>query len=143
MLAGKTPAETAKAVEVARQAAYTWKAQLDEGGIDALSAMAIGWPARLGGGQLEGFPFRDSLRAPERATMRTWQMVWGSLLLNALAVKYPHAPRTWGWQWVSPRSGVRRRHHLNEATVQKAMAIAARCRRRRRFLSAGRASRWT
>ena len=32
MLAGKTPAEAAKAVGVARQTAYTWKARLDEGG---------------------------------------------------------------------------------------------------------------
>jgi integron integrase len=57
--------------------------------------------------------------------------VW---LPHALAVKYPHAPRVWGWQWVFPsatlsvdlRSGVQRRHHLNEATVQKAMTVAAR-----------------
>jgi len=57
--------------------------------------------------------------------------VW---LPDALAIKYPRAPRAWGWQWVfpsttlsvDPRTGVQRRHHLNEATVQKAMAIAAR-----------------
>ena len=57
--------------------------------------------------------------------------VW---LPDALAVKYPRAPRAWGWQWVfpstslsvDPRTGVQRRHHLNEATVQKAMTLAAR-----------------
>ena len=57
--------------------------------------------------------------------------VW---LPDALAVKYPSAPRAWGWQWVfpsatksvDPRSGVLRRHHLNEASVQKAVAGAAR-----------------
>lgn len=38
LLAGKTPAEAAHAVGVARQTAYTWKAVLDEGGIDALRA---------------------------------------------------------------------------------------------------------
>jgi transposase len=54
MQAGKTPAEAAKAVGVARQTAYTWKARLDEGGIDALRAMATGRPAQLDGGQLEG-----------------------------------------------------------------------------------------
>lgn len=54
MLAGKTPAEAAKAVGVARQTAYTWKARLDEGGIDALRAMANGRPAQLGAPQLEG-----------------------------------------------------------------------------------------
>jgi transposase len=54
MLAGKTPAEAAKAVGVARQTAYTWKARLDEGGIDALRAMSVGRPAQLDGGQLDG-----------------------------------------------------------------------------------------
>jgi transposase len=32
LLAGKTPAQAAHAVGVARQTAYTWKAVLDEGG---------------------------------------------------------------------------------------------------------------
>lgn len=54
MLAGKTPAEAARAVGVARQTAYTWKARLDEGGIDALREMAVGRPAQLDAAQLEG-----------------------------------------------------------------------------------------
>ena len=45
LLAGKTPAQAAHAVGVARQTAYTWKAVLDEGGIDALRAM----PTRTSG----------------------------------------------------------------------------------------------
>jgi integrase len=57
--------------------------------------------------------------------------VW---LPSALAVKYPRAPKSWGWQWVfpsavksvDPRTGTIRRHHLNEASVQKAVAGAAR-----------------
>ena len=54
LLAGKTPAEAAHAVGVARQTAYTWKAILDEGGIDALRAMlAPGRPARLDEVQLQ------------------------------------------------------------------------------------------
>ena len=57
MLAGKTPAEAAKSVGAARQTAYTWKARLDEGGIDALRSMATGRPAQLDGKQL------DALRA--------------------------------------------------------------------------------
>ena len=56
--------------------------------------------------------------------------VW---LPDALDVKYPSAARQWGWQWVfpspsfsaDPRSGVLRRHHLNEASVQKVVAVAA------------------
>src|SRR5450631_549733 len=48
LLAGKTAAEAAHAVGVARQTAYTWKAVLDEGGIDALRDMPTrGRPARL------------------------------------------------------------------------------------------------
>ena len=57
--------------------------------------------------------------------------VW---LPDALGVKFPWAPRAWGWQWVfpsaalsvDPRTGVQRRHHLNEASVQKAVSGAAR-----------------
>lgn len=52
----------------------------------------------------------------------------------ALAEKYPHAGQEWGWQYVfpasqfskDPRSGVVRRHHLFETSVQKAVAKAAR-----------------
>jgi transposase len=53
MLAGQTPAQAAKAVGVARQTAYTWKARLGEGGIDALRSMATGRPAQLDKGQLD------------------------------------------------------------------------------------------
>ena len=57
--------------------------------------------------------------------------VW---LPDALAQKYPRAAITWGWQFVfpstqrsiDPRSGVERRHHLCEQTVQRAVALAAR-----------------
>lgn len=52
MLACKTPALAAKEVGVARQTAYTWKARLDEGGIDALRTMAVGRPGQLDEGQL-------------------------------------------------------------------------------------------
>ena len=47
----------------------------------------------------------------------------------ALVHKYPNAASRWGWQYVfpaskrseDPRSGVVRRHHLSEKTVQKAV----------------------
>jgi transposase len=53
LLAGKGCAEAAEAVGVARQTVYTWKALLDEGGIDALRAVpAPGRPARLDDAQL-------------------------------------------------------------------------------------------
>lgn len=54
LLAGKTPAQAAHAVGVARQTVYTWKAVIDEGGIDALRAMPTrGRPARLDEAQLQ------------------------------------------------------------------------------------------
>jgi transposase len=53
LLAGKGCAEIAEAVGVARQTVYTWKALLDEGGIDALRAVPDpGRPARLDDTQL-------------------------------------------------------------------------------------------
>ena len=51
--AGKRPAEVAEAVGVARQTVYTWKALLDEGGINALRAVPErGRPAQLDAAQL-------------------------------------------------------------------------------------------
>ncbi len=52
----------------------------------------------------------------------------------ALARKYPNAGREWGWQYVfpasrraiDPRSGVERRHHLDEQTLQRAVKDAVR-----------------
>jgi transposase len=53
LLAGKRPAEVALALGVARQTVYTWKALLDEGGIDALRAVPDrGRPAKLDEAQL-------------------------------------------------------------------------------------------
>lgn len=51
----------------------------------------------------------------------------------ALAEKYPNANVEWGWQWVfpanklsvDPRSGVTRRHHVDESGLQKAVRQAA------------------
>lgn len=52
---------------------------------------------------------------------------------DGLANKYPRAGRTWPWQWLFPasrqnkdrRSGQRRRHHVHESSVQRAVAAAA------------------
>ena len=55
-------------------------------------------------------------------------------LPDALRRKYPGAPRQWAWQWVFParrryvdrETGERRRHHLHESVMQRAMAAAVR-----------------
>ncbi len=58
---------------------------------------------------------------------------FGSVYLPyALERKYPHADRQWVWQYVfpaeriskDPRSGIVRRHHLDESGVQKAVKQA-------------------
>jgi integrase len=54
-------------------------------------------------------------------------------LPDALQRKYPNADRAWGWQWVfpasrislDPRSGERRRHHVHEAVLPRAVKEAA------------------
>ena len=52
---------------------------------------------------------------------------------GALARKYPRAEYEWGWQYVfpagqlsrDPRSGIVRRHHVYETSVQRAIRKAA------------------
>ena len=66
--------------------------------------------------------FDDDLRAGKASVY----------LPHALAQKYPNAPTEWGWQYVfpsgsysiDPRSGVERRHHLDEKLLQRAMKRA-------------------
>lgn len=59
---------------------------------------------------------------------------YGAVYLpDALERKYPNAAREWIWQYVfpsdrlsvDPRSGVTRRHHLDESGLQKAVRQAA------------------
>jgi integron integrase len=53
-------------------------------------------------------------------------------LPHALGLKYPSASREWGWQWlfpatrtyVHPASQERRRHHLHETVLQRAVRAA-------------------
>lgn len=73
----------------------------------------------------------EQVRALHRADLAAGLgAVW---LPDALAVKYPNAPREWGWQYVfparslsvDPRSGQRRRHHVDEKALQRAVKKAA------------------
>lgn len=55
-------------------------------------------------------------------------------LPDALRLKYPNLPQAWPWQWVfpatrhytDPETGERRRHHLHETVLQRAVNLAAR-----------------
>ncbi len=60
---------------------------------------------------------------------------YGAVYLpNALERKYPNAAKEWIWQYVfptaklsvDPRSGVRRRHHIQEQSIQRAVKQAVR-----------------
>ena len=54
-------------------------------------------------------------------------------LPNALERKYPSANKQWGWQYVfpskslsiDPRAGAKRRHHMHESGIRKAIRQAA------------------
>jgi integrase len=56
----------------------------------------------------------------------------GVMLANALELKYPTAGTQWGWFWVfpsdhestDPRSGIVRRHHIYEQSIQRAVKRA-------------------
>jgi integron integrase len=71
---------------------------------------------------------RDLHEADRRAGAGWVELPW------ALTRKYPNAGREWGWQWVFPatrtyrhtETGQRRRHHLHESVLQRAVKAAVR-----------------
>jgi integron integrase len=70
----------------------------------------------------------------DRHRIATERGYGGVELPHALARKYPGAHLEWGWQYVfparrpsrDPRSGVIRRHHLHEESMQRAVRAAVR-----------------
>lgn len=78
---------------------------------------------------------RDQLAAARELHSADRRAGFGRVYLpKALAVKYPGADVQWGWQYVfpsvkrslDPRSGMERRHHLNECAVSRAVTEAVR-----------------
>ena len=73
----------------------------------------------------------ETRRLHERDLDAGFGAVW---LPHALDRKYPNAAREWAWQYVfpagtrstDPRSGVERRHHLDETVLQRAVKAAVR-----------------
>jgi integron integrase len=73
-------------------------------------------------------------RIKEQHELATARGFGGVELPFALDRKYPRAHLDWAWQYVfpsahpsiDPRSGVRRRHHMLESSVQRAVRAAAR-----------------
>lgn len=79
-------------------------------------------------------PLQEQIAKARALHQRDLSEGFGTVWLpGALDAKYPGAPRQWGWQWVfpsstrsaDPRTGKVHRHHLNEASVQKAMSLSA------------------
>ena len=73
----------------------------------------------------------EARRAHERDLRAGFGEVW---LPDALARKYRNAAREWAWQYVfpattrsvDPRTGITRRHHLDESVLQRAVKNAVR-----------------
>lgn len=71
----------------------------------------------------------EARRIHQRDLAAGFGRVW---MPDALARKYPAAAGEWGWQYVfpastrseDPRSGIERRHHLDESTLQRAIKAA-------------------
>lgn len=81
---------------------------------------------------------REPLKRQLADVRRTWERdragkIPGVELPDALAMKYPRAPESWTWFWcwpaaalsTDPRSGVRRRHHLYQETIDRAIGRGA------------------
>lgn len=79
-------------------------------------------------------PLKDHLTAVNRLHLRDLEIGHGEVWLSeSIARKYPNAGREWSWQYVfpsarlsvDPRSGVTRRHHMDEKGLQRAIRQAA------------------
>jgi len=80
-------------------------------------------------------PLQEHLQLVKRLHEEDLARGYGSVYLPfALERKYPNADREWIWQYIfpsnrlskDPRSGVVRRHHISEISLQKAVRKAAR-----------------
>jgi integron integrase len=80
----------------------------------------------------------EHLKQVERLHRQDLRQGFGRVYLpEALGRKYPNASREWGWQYVfpaaslsmDPRSQQKRRHHLEESVIQRAVKEAARAAR--------------
>jgi integron integrase len=76
---------------------------------------------------------REHLEAVRLRHQEDLRLGFGAVYLpGALDRKYPNAAREWRWQYVfpardlsvDPRSGLKRRHHLDEATLHRAIKAA-------------------
>jgi transposase len=120
---GKSCAEVALGVGVARQTVYTWKALLDEGGIDALRAVPErGRPAQLDAAQLASVG-AALLRSPTEHGFGTelWTLKRVGMLIERMhGVRFSqaHVWRILGALGFSPQKPDKRAIERNEDAVR-------------------------
>lgn len=75
-------------------------------------------------------PLQHQLHLAEKTHQQDLSLGYGEVLLpNALAKKYPNLGHQWSWQYVfpapnrytEPDSGIQRRHHIHERSLQRAV----------------------
>jgi len=80
-------------------------------------------------------PFKEHLQRVKLIHNKDLQNGYGSVYLpNALSKKYPNAEKEWGWQYVfpsrnisvDPRSGISRRHHIDQSVINKSIKAIVR-----------------
>lgn len=124
LLNGKGCAEVALAVGVARQTVYTWKALLDEGGINALRAVpGRGRPAKLDEGQLAAVR-AAILQSPTEHGFGTelWTLKRvGAVIerLHGVRFSQPHVWRILGSLGFSPQKPEKRAIERDEDAVRQ------------------------
>ena len=78
--------------------------------------------------------FKDQLNETQRIHTMDLENGYGEVYLpTALSRKYPNANKTFAWQFVfpsrsiatDPRSGIKRRHHMHEQSIQRTIKQAA------------------
>lgn len=78
-------------------------------------------------------PLRRQFRQAKRVHEQDLAEGWGRVELpDALARKYPNAPREWCWQWVFPqarrwrdtKTGQQGRHHVHPTVLQREVKLA-------------------
>jgi len=79
-------------------------------------------------------PLQEHIRRVKQVHEKDLKNGFGTVYLpNALEKKFPNANREWAWQYVfpgksitpDPRSGLQRRHHIADSSLQKAVRAAA------------------
>ena len=120
---GKSPAQVALAVGVARQTVYTWKRVLDERGVDGLRAMVdVGRPGQLDAGDFKwlGAALREGAQAHGFGTELWTLRRVGALIKRQFGIQFSdvHVWRLLGSMGFSSQKPERRAIERDEDAVR-------------------------